>query len=163
MPPGEVISGQSALVNVAAPPDDPQIGASPNRGAAWSSSKTPVALHVAFPERPRGDGYPESLMGVIAFVRQAFLDAQHYQAADRSNQRVKPATRGRSSTPRSTRCSRRSTARCRSRSRPTGAGDSARAEDGEELKLDPIVTGAPRGDQVVGGSEGAERARDPTA
>src|SRR4030095_4958243 len=42
--------------------------------------KNPVALHVSFPERPRagGNAYPASLMGVIAFVRQSFLDAQHY-------------------------------------------------------------------------------------
>jgi imidazolonepropionase-like amidohydrolase len=46
-------------------------------------------LHVSFPDRPRAapNGYPESLMGVIAFVRQAFLDAQHY-AADRSAKAV---------------------------------------------------------------------------
>ena len=79
LPAGEVISGQSALVNVAAPPDEPQIGnlAEPRRGLIVV--KSPVALHVSFPERPRasGNAYPESLMGVIAFVRQAFLDAQH--------------------------------------------------------------------------------------
>ena len=83
LPSGEVISGQSALVNVAAPPDEPQIGniVEPRRGLIVV--KSPVALHVSFPERPRasGNAYPESLMGVIAFVRQAFLDAQHYQRA----------------------------------------------------------------------------------
>jgi imidazolonepropionase-like amidohydrolase len=80
LPSGEVIPGQSALVNVAAPPDEPQIGevVTPRRGLFVV--KTPVALHVSFPSRPRiaGAAYPESLMGVIAFVRQAFLDAQHY-------------------------------------------------------------------------------------
>src|SRR4030095_5384143 len=42
--------------------------------------KTPVAFHVSFPDRPRAtaNAYPQSLMGVIAFVRQSFLDAQHY-------------------------------------------------------------------------------------
>jgi imidazolonepropionase-like amidohydrolase len=80
LPSGEVISGQSALVNVVAPPDEPQIGniVEPRRGLIVL--KSPIALHVSFPDRPRGaaNGYPESLMGVIAFVRQAFLDAQHY-------------------------------------------------------------------------------------
>src|SRR5205823_2034711 len=80
LPAGEVISGQSALVNVAAPPEQPQIGniVEPRRGLILV--KAPVAFHVSFPERPRagGNAYPESLMGVIAFVRQAFLDAQHY-------------------------------------------------------------------------------------
>src|SRR5262249_17944791 len=80
LPAGDVISGQSALVNVVAPPDEPQIGniVEPRRGLIVL--KSPVALHVSFPDRPRAaqNGYPESLMGVIAFVRQAFLDAQHY-------------------------------------------------------------------------------------
>jgi imidazolonepropionase-like amidohydrolase len=70
-------------VNVVAPPDEPQIGniVEPRRGLVVL--KNPVALHVSFPDRPRvgGNAYPESLMGVIAFVRQAFLDAQHYSAA----------------------------------------------------------------------------------
>src|SRR5438067_432759 len=82
VPSGDVITGQSALVTVAAPPEEPQIGnlVEPRRGVVVM--KAPVALHVTFPNRPRagGNAYPESLMGVIAFVRQAFLDAQHYQA-----------------------------------------------------------------------------------
>ena len=82
MPSGDVISGQSSLINVVAPPDDPQIGNLADARRAPIVVKTPVALHVSFPNRPRAGGnvYPESLMGVIAFVRQAFLDAQHYAA-----------------------------------------------------------------------------------
>jgi imidazolonepropionase-like amidohydrolase len=79
-PPGAVVRGQSALVNVAAPAEDPQIGdiATPRRGTIVV--KSPVALHVAFATTPsRFRAFPESLMGVIAFVRQAFLDAKHYQ------------------------------------------------------------------------------------
>jgi imidazolonepropionase-like amidohydrolase len=80
LPSGDVISGQSALVNVVAPPEEPQIGniVEPRRGLVVV--KAPVALHVSFPSQPRaaGNAYPQSLMGVIAFVRQAFLDAQHY-------------------------------------------------------------------------------------
>jgi imidazolonepropionase-like amidohydrolase len=83
LPSGDVISGQSALVNVVAPPDEPQIGniVEPRRGLVVV--KAPVALHVSFPNQPRagGNAYPQSLMGVIAFVRQAFLDAQHYGVA----------------------------------------------------------------------------------
>jgi imidazolonepropionase-like amidohydrolase len=80
LPSGDVISGQSALVNVAAPPDDPQIGNIVESRRGLVVVKNPVALHVSFPDRPRagGNAYPESLMGVIAFVRQSFLDAQHY-------------------------------------------------------------------------------------
>jgi imidazolonepropionase-like amidohydrolase len=82
LPSGDVITGQSALVNVAAPPDDPQIGNIVDQRRGLIVVKTPVAVHVSFPNSPRagGNAYPNSLMGVIAFVRQAFLDAQHYQA-----------------------------------------------------------------------------------
>jgi imidazolonepropionase-like amidohydrolase len=149
-PPGEVIKGRSALVNVAAPEEDPQIGAvaDPRRGLVIV--RAPVALHVAFTERPRGDGYPASLMGVIAFVRQAFLDAQHHQASVDRYQRVKtgavrptfdpaldglqPALAGRL---------------------PVAfEGDTAREilrvlKMAADFKLDPIVTGARETDRVV--------------
>jgi len=80
LPSGDVISGQSALVNVAAPPDDPQIGSIADQRRGLIVVKSPVALHVSIPNSPRvaGNSYPQSLMGVIAFVRQSFLDAQHY-------------------------------------------------------------------------------------
>ena len=80
LPSGDVISGQSALVNVAAPPDDPQIGNIVDQRRGLIVVKSPVALHVSIPNSPRvaGNSYPQSLMGVIAFVRQSFLDAQHY-------------------------------------------------------------------------------------
>jgi len=44
--------------------------------------KTPVAFHVNL-ARSGGmsGGYPGSLMGIIAFVKQTFMDAQHYQVA----------------------------------------------------------------------------------
>jgi imidazolonepropionase-like amidohydrolase len=78
-PSGEGVRGQSALVNVMAREEDPQIGdvASPRRGQVVLNGT--VALHVTFSSGPsRLHAYPESLMGNIAFVRQAFLDAQHY-------------------------------------------------------------------------------------
>src|SRR5436190_2217414 len=83
VPSGDVITGQSALVNVAAPPDEPQIGNIVESRRGLVVVKPAVALHVTFPDRPRagGNAYPVSLMGVIAFVRQSFLDAQHYQLA----------------------------------------------------------------------------------
>jgi imidazolonepropionase-like amidohydrolase len=87
LPSGDVFSGQSALVNVVAPPDDPQIGniEEPRRGMIVL--KSPVALHVSFPERPRAGGaaYPQAIMGVVAFIRQSFLDAQHYEAVKQAN------------------------------------------------------------------------------
>jgi imidazolonepropionase-like amidohydrolase len=85
-PAGDAFRGQSALINTALPPDEPQIGAVADERSGALVVRTPVALHVTFPERPgAGNAYPNSLMGVIAFVRQAFLDAQYYQAAQRFN------------------------------------------------------------------------------
>ena len=81
-PTGDAVRGQSALINTSLPPDEPQIGALADRRKGAIVVKTPVALHVTFSERPAGgNAYPNSLMGVIAFVRQAFVDAQHWQAA----------------------------------------------------------------------------------
>jgi imidazolonepropionase-like amidohydrolase len=84
-PSGDAIRGQSALISTALPEDEPQIGAvaDPRRGVMVL--KTPVALHVTFSRQPAGgSAYPNSLMGVIAFVRQAFLDAQHFAAAQKA-------------------------------------------------------------------------------
>ena len=80
-PPGVVIKGRSALVNVAAPVDEPAIGQVGDFRRGIQVVRTPVALHIEFPTGVGGDAYPVSLMGVIAFVRQSFLDAQHQQAA----------------------------------------------------------------------------------
>ena len=146
-PAGDAIRGQSALINTSLGADEPQIGAVADERRGALVVKTPVALHVTFPERPGGgNAYPNSLMGVIAFVRQAFLDAQHYQRrrsprhGDRDEQlaarprtspleALQPALAG----------------RCRSRSRRLGARDSARADMAKEFKLEPIVTGGARG------------------
>ena len=44
--------------------------------------KTPVFMHIGFGDRRgMGAGYPGSLMGVLAFVKQTLLDAQNYEAA----------------------------------------------------------------------------------
>jgi imidazolonepropionase-like amidohydrolase len=82
-PAGDGVSGQSALVDVVSPEIDPQYGrlAVDPRGAMVL--KTPVALHVAMPSRGNSMGvYPTSLMGGIAFVRQAFLDADRYRRTE---------------------------------------------------------------------------------
>ena len=79
IPDGTVMPGQSALVNVKPPDDEPQIGSTADLRAGLLVVKTPVALHVEFSERAPGAAYPESLMGAIAFLRQSFLDAQRYR------------------------------------------------------------------------------------
>ena len=62
--------------------DLPQIGALADDRRGVLVVRTPVALHVGIADRPAGgDAYPNSLMGNIAFNRQAFLDAQWYQQA----------------------------------------------------------------------------------
>ena len=77
-PPTGLFKGQSALVNVAAPVDEPQIGAVADPRRGLQIVRAPVALHVALGGGGgRGGGYPASLLGTIAFVRQGFLDAQH--------------------------------------------------------------------------------------
>ena len=138
LPSGEVISGQSALVNVAAPPDEPQIGNIVEARRGLVVVKTPVALHVSFPERPRGNAYPQSLMGVIAFVRQSFLDAQHFATVrsgdDPALEAMLPAV---------------------DRKMPV-AFEANRAREilrvlkmSRELKLDPIVTGGREASEVA--------------
>ncbi|MDQ3170761.1 MAG: amidohydrolase family protein [Acidobacteriota bacterium] len=72
-PPGSVFRGQSALVNVLAPQDDPQIGMVADLRRTMTVVRAPVALHVDF--NPGFGPYPASLMGAISFVRQAFMDA----------------------------------------------------------------------------------------
>jgi imidazolonepropionase-like amidohydrolase len=64
-----IFVGQSALINLA--------GQTPQQMIV----RSPVALHIGF--RPLQGNYPGSLMGVFSAIRQAFLDAQRYQEAQR--------------------------------------------------------------------------------
>ena len=81
-PPGVIVKGRSALVNVAAPPDEPAIGNVGDYRVGVQVVRTPVALHIEFPGGVGGDAYPNSLLGVISFVRQSFLDAQHQRLVE---------------------------------------------------------------------------------
>jgi imidazolonepropionase-like amidohydrolase len=79
VPPAGTFRGQSALVNVLAPPDDVQYSNIGEYRGGLTVIKSPVALHVAFGAGTGGGGgggYPGSLLGYIAFVRQSFYDAQ---------------------------------------------------------------------------------------
>lgn len=65
-----IFIGQSALINLA--------GETPQKMVV----KSPVALHIGFSTTGGfGGGFPTSLMGVFAHIRQTLLDAQHYRAA----------------------------------------------------------------------------------
>ena len=99
-PSGDAFRGQSALINTALPDDEPQIGALADERDGAMVINAPVALHVTFSDRPAGgNAYPNSLMGVIAFVRQSLLDAQHWAVAknryDRALEALQPALAGR--------------------------------------------------------------------
>ena len=80
VPGGGAVAGRSSLLNVTTAEDEPQIGNIADSRAARLVVRSPVFLHARFPESPEGDAYPDSLMGVIAFVRQAFLDAAYARA-----------------------------------------------------------------------------------
>jgi imidazolonepropionase-like amidohydrolase len=65
-----IYQGQSALINLGAQPTEKLI------------IKNSASLNVSFGTgRGFGGGFPSSLMGVFAFLRQSLLDAQHYKAA----------------------------------------------------------------------------------
>ena len=65
-----IFPGQGAVINLA--------GERPGHMVV----QTPATLQVAFQGGGGfGGGYPGSLMGVIAYLRQVFLDAQHYAMA----------------------------------------------------------------------------------
>jgi imidazolonepropionase-like amidohydrolase len=89
VPPGSLVRGQSALVNVAGGVDDPQIGAVADQRKGRQVVRTPVALHISPNASAGRGGYPVSLIGNIAFIRQHFLDAQHQQLARQHYERAK--------------------------------------------------------------------------
>jgi imidazolonepropionase-like amidohydrolase len=77
VPSAGLIRGESALIDVVAPPDEDDVSrvGGYRRGTVVIAS--PVAQHVTFAVgRGGGPGYPAALLGDIAFVRQAFYDAK---------------------------------------------------------------------------------------
>ena len=92
-PTAGLFKGQSALVNVSAPVDEPQIGAVADPRRGLQVVRAPVALHVSLGLGQGGGrgggGYPVSLLGSIAFVRQSFLDAQHQQLEKQKYEKTK--------------------------------------------------------------------------
>lgn len=82
-----IFKGQSALVNVAIPPDDPQISTIADYRGGLAVVKSPVAMHVNMSGRGGGQGYPGALLGTVAFTKQGFLDAQWQRDAEAQYQR----------------------------------------------------------------------------
>ena len=83
-----ILRGQSALVNVTAPPDPAETSALATYRRGLVVVRAPVAQHVVFATGQGaaaggggGGGYPGALLGVVAFARQSFLDAQWQKEA----------------------------------------------------------------------------------
>jgi imidazolonepropionase-like amidohydrolase len=98
-----IIRGQSALVNVTAPPDPAETSALATYRRGLVVVRAPVAQHVAFSTGrgagpaeggASGSGYPGALLGVIAFARQSFLDAQWQKEARAFAERRKESAVG---------------------------------------------------------------------
>lgn len=84
VPTSGLVRGQSALVNVMAPPESPQISGLADYRRGLVVVKSPVAQHVGFSSGGRrggGGAYPGALLGTIAFVRQALYDARWQREA----------------------------------------------------------------------------------
>ncbi len=67
-PSNGIFNGQSAIVNLGNGPIESRV------------IKSPAALQISFNTRPTWT-YPDSLMGVMSYLRQTFLDAQQHIAA----------------------------------------------------------------------------------
>jgi imidazolonepropionase-like amidohydrolase len=80
VPASGLLRGQSALINVAAPAASPEVSSVGSDRRGLVIVKAPVAQHIAFAQGrgggPAAGAYPGSLLGVIAFIRQSFYDAQ---------------------------------------------------------------------------------------
>jgi imidazolonepropionase-like amidohydrolase len=150
-PPGFVVKGQSALVNVTGPVDEPQIGNVGDYRHGLQIVRTPVALHVEFPPSVSGDGYPASLIGAIAFVRQSFLDAQHQQLVTQRYEKVKGSAMPRPAYDPALEALQPALAgRLPVAFEADAARQIVRALDiAQEFKLDPVITGGREADHVA--------------
>jgi imidazolonepropionase-like amidohydrolase len=150
-PPSGVVKGLSALVNVSGPVDEPQIGGVGDYRRGLQVVRTPVALHVEFtPSGGRGGGYPVSLLGVISFVRQSFLDAQHQIAAEQRYMRAKTALARPAYDPSLTALQPALEGKLPVAFEADAAREIMRAlAMAKEFKLDPVITGGRESDKVA--------------
>jgi hypothetical protein len=77
-----IFKGQSALVNVLVAPDRPQVSEIADYRKGLAVLKSPVASHIDVGGRAGGAGYPNSLLGSLAFTKQGLLDAQWQRDAE---------------------------------------------------------------------------------
>lgn len=143
-PTGEIIRGHSALVNMLPPADEPQIGDIAGTRRGQIIVRSPVALHVSLAGaaghfRP----YPESMMGIIAFARQSFLDAQHHAIEQAAYEKSKGAGERPVDEPALTAMRAALEGRVPVAFEANAEREIRRAlKFAAELKLDPIITGA---------------------
>ncbi|MGH9322824.1 MAG: amidohydrolase family protein [Vicinamibacteria bacterium] len=71
-----IFSGQAALINLAGERERDMV------------VRTPVALRVNLSPPASGRSFPGSLMGVVAYVKQAFADAAYYRASWRAYEKA---------------------------------------------------------------------------
>ena len=163
-PTAGLFKGQSALVNVTAPLDEPQVGAVADPRRGLQVVRTPVALHVSLALGQgggRGGGYPVSLLGSIAFVRQSFLDAQHQQLEQQRYEKMKTGVARPTYDP-----SLDAMQPALARALPVAfEADLAREilrslNMAKSFNLDPVITGAREADQVIADLKALQRARD---
>lgn len=154
-PPGVVVKGQSALVNVVGPTDEPQIGNVGDYRRGLQVVRTPVALHIEFPGNVTGDGYPVSLLGAISLVRQSFLDAQYQQLAGQRYERARAAIGRPNYDPALDALQPALAGRMPVAFEANLAREIERALDiAQEFKLDPIITSAREADRVTASLKG---------
>jgi imidazolonepropionase-like amidohydrolase len=154
-PTAGLFKGQSALINVSAPADEPQIGSVADPRKGLQVVRTPVALHVSLAltggGRGGGGGYPVSLLGSIAFVRQGFLDAQHQLLEEQRYDKAKTGVTRPGYDP-----SLDAIQPALARKIPVAfeaelSREILRALNmAKAFNLDPVITGAREADQVVG-------------
>jgi imidazolonepropionase-like amidohydrolase len=150
-PPGSIVRGQSALVNVSSGVDEPQIGAVADVRKGRNVVRTPVALHVSMHASAGRGGYPGSLLGNIAFVRQHFIDAQHQQLARQRYERAKNGGERPSHDDSLDALQPALTRRIPVAFEADLAREILRSlKMAKEFNLDPIITNAREADQVVG-------------
>jgi imidazolonepropionase-like amidohydrolase len=150
VPPGSLVRGQSALVNVAGNVDDPQIGAVADTRKGRQVVRTPVALHISPNAGTGRGGYPVSLIGNIAFIRQHFLDAQHQQLARQHYERAKNGGERPAYDPSLDALQPAMARRLPVVFEADQAREILRAlKMAKEFNLDPVITGAAEADQVT--------------
>ena len=157
IPAGSIVKGRSALVNVTGPVDEPPVGNVGDFRRGLQVVKAPVALHIDFANTggPRGDAYPVSLLGVISFVRQSFLDAQHQHLVAQRYERAKSAAGRPNYDPALDALQPALQGKVPVAFEVNAAREIDRAlEMAKEFKLDPIIVGARDADQLANDLKG---------